>query len=276
MTYQGIDTAARITPSAAEKLRENGVSFAVRYLIPARYWNAMTAEEAADIRAAGLALMLCWETTAERAKGGAAAGAEDGLKARELAEAMGVPIGTVIYFAVDFDAQPEDMEDIDAYFRAARIGVGKYNAGIYGGRRVVSALVNTTSWLWQCVAWSDSFVPYATVIQYQWQGSPDAKALSEKVGAAVDLDSATTLAGMWMPKTAIQEEELPMKKDWKKFFAAAGIRALRTFAQTAVATIGTSALLSEVNWGVVASASALAAVLSILTSIATGLPEVEE
>lgn len=66
-----------------------------------------------------------------------------------------------------------------------------------------------------------------------------------------------------------------MKHDWKKFLAAAGIRALRTFAQTAVATIGTSALLSEVNWIAVASASVLAAILSILTSIATGLPEVE-
>ena len=66
-----------------------------------------------------------------------------------------------------------------------------------------------------------------------------------------------------------------MKKDWKKFIIAAGIRALRTLAQTAVATVGTSALLSEVNWIAVASASVLAAILSILTSIATGLPEVE-
>ena len=65
-------------------------------------------------------------------------------------------------------------------------------------------------------------------------------------------------------------------KDWKKFLAAAGIRALRTFAQTAIATIGTSAIFSEVNWVVVASASGLAAVLSILTSIATGLPEVDD
>ena len=67
-----------------------------------------------------------------------------------------------------------------------------------------------------------------------------------------------------------------MKHDWKKFLAAAGIRALRTLAQTAVATIGTSALLSEVNWIAVASASVLAAILSLLTSIATGLPEVDE
>lgn len=63
-----------------------------------------------------------------------------------------------------------------------------------------------------------------------------------------------------------------MKAKWWK---AAGIRAIKTVAQTAVATIGTSAILSEVNWLVVASASALAGILSLLTSIA-GLPEVKE
>ena len=66
-----------------------------------------------------------------------------------------------------------------------------------------------------------------------------------------------------------------MERNWKKFAIAALVRALRTLCQTAVATIGTTALITEVNWAVVASASGLAAVLSILTSIATGLPEVE-
>lgn len=65
-------------------------------------------------------------------------------------------------------------------------------------------------------------------------------------------------------------------KNWKRFFLAAGIRAVRTLAQTAVATIGTTALIEEVNWSVVISASVLSAILSILTSLATGLPEVEE
>ena len=56
---------------------------------------------------------------------------------------------------------------------------------------------------------------------------------------------------------------------------AAGIRALKTLAQTAIATIGTTVLLTDVNWYVVLSASALAGLLSILTSVA-GLPEVDE
>ena len=66
-----------------------------------------------------------------------------------------------------------------------------------------------------------------------------------------------------------------MKNNIKNWAKAAGIRAIKTVAQTAVATIGTSAVLGEVNWVVVASASALAGVLSILTSIA-GLPECKE
>lgn len=60
----------------------------------------------------------------------------------------------------------------------------------------------------------------------------------------------------------------------KEFWKAAAIRAIRTIAQTAIAAIGSAAVLAEVNWGVVLSASAVAGILSILTSIATGLPEV--
>lgn len=62
----------------------------------------------------------------------------------------------------------------------------------------------------------------------------------------------------------------------KNFVKAAAIRAVRTIAQTAVAMIGTSLVLSDVNWWAVASASILAGILSILTSVATGLPEVDK
>ena len=60
-----------------------------------------------------------------------------------------------------------------------------------------------------------------------------------------------------------------------KFWEAAAVRALRTVCQTAVAMIGTSVLMSEVNWEAVVSASVLAGILSMLTSVATGLPEVQ-
>lgn len=64
-------------------------------------------------------------------------------------------------------------------------------------------------------------------------------------------------------------------KNWKTWLKAAGVRAIKTVAQTAVATIGTSAVIGDVNWVMVASASALAGILSLLTSVA-GLPEVKE
>lgn len=63
--------------------------------------------------------------------------------------------------------------------------------------------------------------------------------------------------------------------DIKKWLKCAGIRAIKTVAQTAVATIGTSAVMGEVNWLAVASASVLAGILSLLTSVA-GLPEMED
>lgn len=64
-------------------------------------------------------------------------------------------------------------------------------------------------------------------------------------------------------------------KKWKSWLKAACVRAIKTIAQTAVATIGTSALLAQVDWMMVISASILAGVLSLLTSVA-GLPEVSD
>lgn len=64
-------------------------------------------------------------------------------------------------------------------------------------------------------------------------------------------------------------------RNWKNWIKAAGVRAIKTVAQTAVATIGTAVALGDVNWLMVGSASVLAGLLSLLTSVA-GLPELEE
>lgn len=64
------------------------------------------------------------------------------------------------------------------------------------------------------------------------------------------------------------------KTYWSKWIKAAAVRAVKTIAQTAVATVGTAAVMGEVNWAMVGSAAALSGVLSLLTSIA-GLPEVQ-
>ena len=64
------------------------------------------------------------------------------------------------------------------------------------------------------------------------------------------------------------------KRDWKQWIKAAGVRAVKTVAQAAIAMIGTAAVMGQVDWGMVASAAALSGVLSLLTSIA-GLPEIK-
>lgn len=66
-----------------------------------------------------------------------------------------------------------------------------------------------------------------------------------------------------------------MNRNWKTWAKAAAVRAIKTVAQTAVATIGTSAVIGDVNWLSVSSAAVLAGVLSVLTSVA-GLPEIKE
>ena len=66
-----------------------------------------------------------------------------------------------------------------------------------------------------------------------------------------------------------------MNRNWKAWWKAAGIRAIKTVAQAAIASIGTAAVISEIDWKYVVSASVVAGILSLLTSVA-GLPELEE
>ena len=219
MTYEGIDTAAKISAEQAKILRENGISFVCRYLVPnsgSTAWKALTAEEAKGLIDAGMAILPCWETTANRMKGGHDAGKADGAAAKALAEEMGIPAGTVIYFAADYAVPDSDFAKIYAYLYAATVAANPYRVGLYGSQNVVDAMDvrKACEFFWQCVGGSKKFLPCANVIQYQSQDGTDAKALKAKVGFAVDLDRAETLDGMWQPENPDSEEETAMK--WAK------------------------------------------------------------
>lgn len=201
--YLGIDTAARINAERAQRCVQNGVSWVGRYLVPEGYGKALTASEAKILRDAGLSILLCWEINAGDMKSGAARGARHGEQARQLADGMGVPAGTTIFFAADWDVQSYEMSACVEYMKAAQNALGNYVAGIYGGEAVCRRMyAEGYRRIWQCIAWTNEFLPYASAIQYAWQGSTDAQAMAQILGFGVDLDQCADMiaAGLWLAK----------------------------------------------------------------------------
>lgn len=205
MTYLGIDTVHRFTAADAKNAVANGVSFVGRYLVPAGMNKELTKDEAANLRGAGLAILLCWEIGGEAFKNGAAQGAQDGARARALAESFGIPSGTCIYMACDYNIPDRDLIMAEQYMQAAQAALGKYEAGAYGPLKLVEFLRDrgVCRKFWQCVAWSPYFSEDAQTWQYQWSGSAEAKEMAAKLGFAVDMNTCDDLrkAGFWMPYT---------------------------------------------------------------------------
>ena len=203
MTYNGIDTAARITAAQARKMREQGVSFVCRYIGPESWGKTLTKAETELLLGEGVSILLCYESVAERMRGGAPAGAEDGALVMQCANALGVPAGTCIFFACDYNAPMGDLILCENYIRAAQAALGGvYEAGVYGPEKVVSFLSDRGACFkfWQCVAWSNQFLPVSNVRQYAWQGDARSKDMAKKLGImAVDLDDAEDLSGLWQP-----------------------------------------------------------------------------
>ena len=218
VTNLGIDTAAPITAEQALALRDNGVSFVGRYLCPVSNPKVLTATEAAILRNAGLAILLCWELDAEAVKYGSQRGVSDGSRARQIAEQIGVPNGTTIYFAADYNVPQSDLIQAEQYILSAQIAMGgKYNVGIYGGEKVCDFLYSrgTTKKVWQCVAWTNRFIDGCSVKQYAWQGAAESKAMAAKTGIlAVDMDSCEDMRGMWMPYNEYADGDGTIIEPW--------------------------------------------------------------
>jgi hypothetical protein len=154
---RGIDCAIPLTLEKARAIRAAGYEFVARYLVPERYaWKRLTRAEAEAITVAGMKIVSVFETAANRPAGGAAAGAVDGAEALKEAKAIGQPIGTAIYFAVDYDAQPRDYDAIEEYLRSAAYAIPGYHVGVYGSYAVVEEMARrgAAQHFWQTYAWS--------------------------------------------------------------------------------------------------------------------------
>jgi hypothetical protein len=131
------------------------VKFACRYLSNDSGKNLSLAE-ARELSAAGIWLVVVWETTAQRALAGKSAGVSDAKAAAAQAEACGMPGDRPIYFAVDWDASESQQAAINAYLDGAASVLGRQRVGIYGGFWPVSRAFDGghVTWGWQTYAWS--------------------------------------------------------------------------------------------------------------------------
>ena len=135
---------ARPTPA---QLKAAGIVGVVRYLSYDASKNLSVAEAKA-LRAAGLWISLVWETGANRAGQGGAAGKQDALAANKQADALGYPKTAVLWFAVDYAATPDQVR---AYFAAA-VAASPRPVGLYGSYALTTARL--VKFNWQTAAWS--------------------------------------------------------------------------------------------------------------------------
>lgn len=138
------------TPAAIKAAGACGV---MRYLSHSGPPKNLTTAEATALHQAGLSIGLVYESTANRAGKGSQAGCQDATFAYDQAHDLGVPGGTVIFFAVDFDTT---ADAVTPYFKGVASVPTAYLPGVYGSLQVVDGLMSCgiVQWGWQTVAWS--------------------------------------------------------------------------------------------------------------------------
>ena len=204
MAVFGIDYAwGRPGPTAIKGI---GAKFVCRYLSHDTGKN-LTAAEARSLSAAGIWIVVVWETTAQRSLAGKAAGAADAREADRQAKACGMPAGRPVYFAVDWDATPGQQATINAYLDGAASVLGRSRVGIYGGYYPVKRALDAgkAHWAWQTYAWSGG----------HWDGRAHIRQYSnghQLVGVGVDYNHAMKADyGQWRVGAVPtpQEDDLP-------------------------------------------------------------------
>ncbi|WP_217595495.1 DUF1906 domain-containing protein [Cohnella sp. GbtcB17] len=200
-TTKGIDCATPLTPKTAAAVAAAGYQWAARYLVPVGYSKRLTRAEAVTITAAGMQVVSVFETTASRPQGGAVNGKKDGAAAYLEARAIEQPIGSAIYFAVDYDAQPKGYDLIEDYLRAAASEIPGYQVGVYGSYAVIEEMAKrgAAKHFWQTYAWSrGKRSSKANLYQY--------KNDTRLAGIGVDLNESYGGEGWWSTKPIATEQ----------------------------------------------------------------------
>lgn len=172
-----IDTVNTLTQPIINELKANGIQYVGRYLgaiFPSLRWKSMTNDEVELLTKNGLKVFSIYEANPTYAgyftTQQAYASASHALQA---AEALKQPYGTVIFFTVDFDAQPQDMPAIISYFDTLRkVLTGKYYVGVYGGYNTLQAIHGANigiQYYYQTVAWQYSHGTFSPRHIYQKQ-----------------------------------------------------------------------------------------------------------
>jgi len=187
----GVDYSwARPSPAS---LASEGYGFAARYLSYVTTGKNLSLSEAESLAAAGLSVVVCWEQNADDALSGFDLGVSDAKAAQSQAEADGQPSGRPIYFALDFDAQPSQQAEIEAYFEGVASVLGLERTGAYGGYGPISRLFDDgkITWGWQTLAWSAG----------QWDSRAQLRQTADGIaGGSLDLDQAIAADfGQWTP-----------------------------------------------------------------------------
>ena len=209
MTY-GVDYAWGWPDSPAaiarfvRALQLAGVQFAFRYLSTDSSKN-LSLGEARALSDAGISIGVVWETTATRSSQGYGAGRQDAQAAVLQAEACGMPGDRPIYFAVDYDAPPPDVEQ---YFHGVVSVLGASRSGVYGGYYVVKRLLDAglVHWGWQAPAWSAG----------QWDARAHVRQGGQVTIGGVDCDRNTAMAsdfGQWRVGQSPQQQPPPAQED---------------------------------------------------------------
>lgn len=148
----GFDYTDRIAPAA---LKAAGCSVVIRYTTWSGWGKSLTPTEADELHAAGIPVAANFESTADRMKGGAAAGHADALEARGHLGDDHMPTGLKIWFSADWDVQQGEVSLVLDYLHAAADALGSKDlVGLYGGLRAVKAAADSGFGIWQTIAWS--------------------------------------------------------------------------------------------------------------------------